>query len=173
MPNAEPRPIPLDAFVHESRGQADAHRPGLSAGAHALQGGFSAVRSLLTWCLDYSRDETRDGVSFPRRPLKSRSARSNLIAGAIKPIRHYPPTRLVAGSLSIGHRAPSGFDCFASSPKVRSQPSFCQFPFGSLSSCQICRYSPEKRPVDMISSLRLRIPHPCTINRWVGIGPQR
>jgi hypothetical protein len=125
--------------------QADAHRLGLSAGAHALPGGFDAVRYLLTRCPDYRCDETRDGV---HRPVKSRPTRSNLIAGTIKPIRRYPPTRLVAGSLSIGHRAPSGFDCLRAARKF-ARNLLSPIPFGSLSSCQICRYSPEKQPVDI------------------------
>ena len=127
--------------------EANAHRLGLSAGALALPGGFDAVRSLLTRCPDYSRNETRDGV-VPRRPVKSRPTRSNLMAGTLKPIRRYPPTRLVAGSLSIGHRAPSGFDCLRAARKF-ARNLLSPIPFGFLSSCQICRYSPEKQPVDI------------------------
>src|SRR5713226_7123152 len=139
----------VGGFCRRVRCQADAHRLGLSAGqyAHALPGGFDAVRSLLTRCLDYSRDETRDGV-LPHRPVKSRPTRSNLIAGTIKPIHRYPPTRLVAGSLSIGHRAPSGFDCLRAARRF-ARTLLSPIPFGSLSSCQICRYSPEKQPVDI------------------------
>ena len=103
-----------------------------------------AVRSTdLVSC--YRCDETRDGV---HRPVKSRPTRSNLMAGAIKTIRRYPPTRSVAGSLSIGHRAPSGFDCLRAARKF-ARNLLSPIPFGSLSSCQICRYSPEKQPVDI------------------------
>ena len=136
-------------FCPRVRCQADAHRLVLSAGecARALPGGFDAVRSLLTRCPDYNSDETRDGV-LPRRPVKSRPTRSNLMAGTIKQIRRYTPTRLVAGSLSIGHRAPSGFDCLRAARKF-ARNLLSPIPFGSLSSCQICRYSPEKQPVDI------------------------
>jgi hypothetical protein len=137
----------VGCFCPRVRCQANAHRLGLSAGARALPGGFEAVRSLLTRCPDHSRNETRDGV-VPRRPVKSRPTRSNLMAGTLKPIRRYPPTRLVAGSLSIGHRAPNGFDCLPAARKF-ARNLLSPIPFGSLSSCQICRCSPEKRPVDI------------------------
>ena len=132
-------------FCPRVRCQADAYRLGLSAGAHALPGGFDAVQYLRTRCPDYRCNETRDGV---RRPVKSRPTRSNLMAGTIKPIRRYPPTRLVAGSLSIGHRAPSGFDCLRAARKF-ARNLLSPILFESLSSCQICRYSPEKQPVDI------------------------
>jgi hypothetical protein len=112
---------------------------------HALPGWFRCRPVLPTWCPDYRCDETRDGV---HRPVKSRPTRSNLMAGTIKPIRRYPPTRSVAGFLSIGHRAPSGFDCLRAARKF-ARNLLSPIPFGSLSSCQICRYSPEKQPVDI------------------------
>jgi hypothetical protein len=67
--------------------------------------------------------------------------------------RPYLPTnarlvRSVACSLSIGHRAQTGFDCWrAIRTFARSLPWL--IPFESLSSCHICRYSPDKQPVDI------------------------
>ena len=145
MPNAEPRPIPL--LWSTSRLSSGCTPSRIIRRCPRAARWFRCRPVLLTRCPDYSRDETRDGV-LPRRAVKSRSTRSNLIAGTIKPIRRYPPTRLVAGSLSIGHRARTGFDCWRAARKS-ARNLLSPIPFGSLSSCQICRYSPEKQPVDI------------------------
>jgi hypothetical protein len=60
----------------------------------------------------------------------------------------------------------------ASSPKVRSQPSFANSFWISFQLSNLPVFA-KKTARRYISSLRLRITHLCTINRWFGIGSWR
>src|SRR5216683_5548440 len=60
----------------------------------------------------------------------------------------------------------------ASSPKVRSQPSFANSFWISFQLSNLPVFA-RKTARRYISSLRLRITHLCTINRWFGIGSWR
>jgi hypothetical protein len=124
-------------------------RDGLSAGeyAHALPGHIGAVRSFGP-CALIAAVIKRETAFFPPSGEIPANPRSNLKAGTIKPILRDPPARLVADSLSIGHRARSGFDCLRAARKS-ARNLLSPILFGSLSSCQICRCSPEKQPVDI------------------------
>jgi hypothetical protein len=160
-------------FCPRVRCQADAHRLGLSAGecARALPGGFDAVRSLLTRCPDYNSDETRDGV-LPRCPVKSRPTRSNLMGRDDQADPPIPADSVGCRLFEHWTSSAERIRLLASSPKVRSQPSFANSFWISFQLSNLPVFA-RKTARRYISSLRLRITHPCTINRWFGIGSWR